>query len=218
MGEYNQHKKISERAETKETSGSFIVPCLTKFFGFLKNVSILELLRKTKHGKGYRAVDVYVLSWVFGEVFVLVLMSLITRTNWFSLLVYIIFILRLLEIFQVGFNVLIFDRIRKGDTYKISSPARLLILNLVNYLELILIYSGLYFLLGKAFMPEVNSVESAIYHSALSITTVGGNLQALTGYAQVLVISEVFFGLLFIVLIITRALSLFPQVKHIDKY
>ncbi len=205
----------------KEQSRSFIVPLLTRLFGFMKYVSILELVRHKAGWNNYRAVEAFVLCWLGAELLFLGLLfrwPAMSNIPIFFAPVMLLLILRLLDLLQVSFNVLLFDRIRAGQAYKIASPTRLLVLNLVNYMELAVIFGVMAFLARDAFHPEFQSVQQSFYYSIGVITTLGTNVKPIALQSQVMFLSEIMLGLVFILLIIGRAVSLLPPVRSIDKY
>jgi len=206
----------------KEQSGSFIVPLLTRLFGCMRYISILELVRR-KFGawSNYRSVEAFVLSWLAVELLFLGLLfgwPTISNIRIFFVPAILLLILRLIDLLQVSFNVLLFDRIRAGRAYKIASPTRLLVLNLVNYVELAVIFGVLAFLARDAFYPEFQSVWHSFYYSIGVITTLGANVEPIALQSKVMFLSEITLGLVFILLIIGRAISLLPPVQAIDKY
>lgn len=203
----------------KEQSRSFIVPLLTRLFGGMRYMSILELVRH-KFGvwSGYRAVEAFVLCWLGAELLFLGLLfgwPAMSNMKIFSVLVILLLILRLLDLLQVSFNVLLFDRIRTGRGYKIASPYRLLVLNLVNYVELAVIFGVMAFLARDAFHPQFQSVWHSFYYSISVITTLGTNVEPVAVQGRLLFLSEITLGLVFILLIIGRAVSLLPPVRAI---
>jgi len=206
----------------KEQSGSFMVPLLTRLFGRMRYFSILELVR-SKFGvwSSYRAVEVFVLCWLGTELLFLGLLfgwPAMSNRPIFFVPVILLLILRLLDLLQVSFNVLLFDRIRAGRSYRIASPTRLLVLNLVNYVELAVIFGVMAFLARDAFRPEFQSAWHSFYYSVSIITTLGTNVEPVAVQSRVMFLSEIMLGLVFILLIIGRALSLLPPVRAIDEY
>jgi hypothetical protein len=206
----------------KGQSGSFIVPLLTRFFSWMRYISILELVRRTL-GKwnSYRAVEAFVLCWLSVELLSMGLLCgwpTLSKIGIFFIPVTFLLIIRLMDLLQVSFNVLLFDRIRSGHAYKIASPTRLLVLNLVNYVEISIIFGVLAFLARDAFYPEFRSIWHSFYYSIGVITTLGVNIEPTAIQGKVMFLTEIALGLVFILLIIGRAVSMLPPVRAIDKY
>lgn len=203
-------------------SRSLIVPWLTCFFGIIRYLSVLELGRHLfGTWKSYRAVEIYVLCWLcINLLFLGLIFSFpnISNIPIFFVIVMILLILRLVDLLQVSFNVLLFDRIRTGKNYQIASPTRLLILNLFNYVEITIIFGIIGFLARNSFYPSFQSAWDSLYYSIGVITTIGSNVEPIAWQGRVMFLSEIILGLVFILLIIGRAISLLPSVKHIDKY
>ena len=206
----------------KKQSGSFIVPLLTRLFGLMKYVSILEIVRRVFGvWKSYRAVETFVLCWLGVELlFFGLLFGFPTMSNKliFLIPVILLLVLRLLDLIQVSFNVLLFDRVRVGRDYKIASPTRLLTLNLINYVEVSVIFGVMGFLARDAFNPSFGSVWHSFYHSISVVTTLGSSVEPIALQSRAMFLSEITIGLVFILLIIGRAISLLPSVKAIDEY
>jgi len=206
----------------KEQSGSFIVPLLARLFNAMKYVSILELVRCIFGvWRSYRAVERFVLCWLGVELLFLGLLfgfPAISNRLIFFIPVILLLILRLLDLLQVSFNVLLFDRIRAGRDYKIASPTRLLVLNIINYMELAVIFGVIGFLVRNSFHPEFQSVWHSLYYSISVVTTLGLSVELVAWQSRVMFLSEITLGLVFILLIIGRAISLLPPVKTIDEF
>lgn len=205
--------------ELIEGSG-FLIQYLSQLFGCLKYVSPVEWVRciSTCAKNSKSATEIYVLCWLVVELVFLVLLFIwptISSTRGFFITAWVLFTLRLLDLMQVSFNTLIFDRIRsiqKGLTYE-RDPERWLLLNLMNYAEIIIIFGIFYSLVRDAFAYPINTINTintvwqGFYHSVGIATLFGSNLEPKAWQGYPLFFAEIAYALLFIVLILGNAIS-----------
>ena len=130
---------------------------------------------------------------------------------------------RVFEILQATINMNIFDRLRTGvrPNY-IVSITRTLLLNLINFLELVLCFGVIY----AANLPALKYVAStdvkyaarqfdAYYFSAITQLTVGYGDLVPTGWLKAGAALQGLCGFLFTVLILGRFVSFLPRSKVI---
>jgi hypothetical protein len=60
------------------------------------------------------------------------------------LLLFVVACWRALEILHVAISILVFGRFRKSDDYTVASARRSLMINLLNYLEFIVLFATIY--------------------------------------------------------------------------
>lgn len=217
----------------------FIVPfLLTVFFDFLRLFSVLECLRyatrricvtREPSSKWFwrwlslwrslntqLAVEVYVLvSIVIVElIFFFLLWDNPSRAS--SLLFYwfanILLVLKLVEIFQTWFNIHI---IRIAQ---IASAPRLLVLILINYVELIIIFSVLSLLHQGCFSPEFGCLQNSLLFTLNTLIpfdlSLGINFIPIRLCGYLMFFTEILFTLLFILIVISRTLAYFRPPPH----
>ena len=112
---------------------------------------------------------------------------------------------RLAEIFVTVWNVHVFDRLRGHP--RLASEERQLVLNLVNYGEIVLLFAILWTVIGRGVERCLNSTWEAFEHS-LRIATLMGPSNGLAGPVdRVLFVSETAMTLMFILFVLARAVS-----------
>lgn len=102
---------------------------------------------------------------------------------------------------------------RHKSRWEPQSYNRLLILLFVNYLQMIAGFAYLYLYTAKVVRNECNNVITsgldALYFSLVTITTLGfGDMKPLGSLAEFWVITEVLFGLVFLVLVVATVIAL----------
>ena len=128
---------------------------------------------------------------------------------WFLPLVCVVVGYRLAEIFVTAWNVHVFDRLRGHS--RPASEERQLVLNLVNYGEIVVLFAILWTLLGKGTARCLNSTWEAFEHS-LRIATMMAPLEEIASPVdRVLFVSEAAMALMFILFVLVRAVSLMPR-------
>lgn len=197
-----------------ELTGGCIVQWLTKLFEFMKCVSLLEWVRcmSSRVQNSKSATEIYVLCWLVVEILFLgILFGFPTMNSTVGLFVPATLFLtwRLIDLLQVAFNTLIFDRIRciqRGQSYE-RNPERWLLLNLFNYAELIIIFGVLGFFARDAFKPIFETMWQGFYYSVSVATMLGSNSIPLKWQGNLLFLTEIAFALIFIILILGNAVS-----------
>lgn len=197
----------------KNVEKSIVVPAvkwIIKLFGCL---SLYERLRRLfwRHHElvPFWFAEVYILGW-----FVLIgagLILLPSSSSVFIILV-ILCIYRLLDILVGIGRIFFIEREHRKDEMGhyllIRHVGRWAILNLINVFEIILYFSVLFLYLGSGFQEEIKDVLTAFYQSILTITTLGyGEIHADSKASKILVICQLFYFLLYLLLILPRVFA-----------
>lgn len=138
------------------------------------------------------------------------------ETPWFKTLCTIVLTLRLIDIIQVNVNLLLFDIIRTTSTTLITKYTRAIILIIWNYFEIILIF-GFYYLSNNHLLKGYSVWSDAYYFSGITQITIGYGDLSPRGYLRLATFSQGLIGTIFLVFIISRIISLIPELKEIDK-
>ncbi len=196
-----------------EHKNGFILPCLTLVFKALRYISPLTLL--TRLGRGFHrswdtshlAVEIYVVAWFCLLLFFIWLVATIKLFSPIPLVVIsATLIWRLLDISQSWFNI--FMKIK----VEVLSPVRSLVLATINYFELSIIFGLLSFIFRyDNFNPTFVNVSQSLRHSIGVITTMGSRFDPASVLGGLLYYSEIAFGLAFLVVVISRVISLFKE-------
>ena len=152
----------------------------------------------------YILVELYVMAWLSFEIVIFIYLIHIPM-----LLVLIFFIWRLLDIFQSIFSIGILSE--EPLPYSIQ---RMLILLLTGIIEVSIIYGAFDYIYKNAFLSGQNHIQTigqSLYHSIMTLTTIGSNYspQNIVGYS--LTYSEIAFSILFLIVVIQRIVSLFKN-------
>lgn len=124
--------------------------------------------------------------------------------------------LRLIDIIQVNVNMILFDNIRTGGFNRITKYTRAIILIIWNYFELILIF-GFFYLSNHQHLKGFNSWTDSYYFSTITQLTIGyGDLSPLAEIRFVTAFQG-FVGTMFLAFIISKIISMVPELKELDK-
>ena len=203
-------KRILKRWRMGQENGC-IVPLLTVVFKIFKCVSPLTIVARLVRlfHKSWEpspvAVDIYVLIWCFFLIFLACLVATIQSFSLVALTVIsAILVWRLLDISQSWFNIFLRRKV------EVVAPVRSLVLAVINYLELWLIFGLLSFLFRYGnFYPPFETITQSLRHSIGVITTMGSGFDPASVGGALLYYFEIAFGLGFLIVIISRVLSLF---------
>jgi len=188
-----------------------IYPVLAVFFKFLENITFLGLIRyvfiRRLRFRWYilysqLAVDLYILFWFATElaVFLYPFTSLVI-TRVFSY----IYIWRIVDIVQSWFNVTV------RPPYQ-STPPRALTLVLLNYIEIILIFTVIIFSFQDNFFHRPIYMYNAFFASvSVIIPMVDPVITPLTLTGLAIYYGEIVLGLIFLIVIIQRTVALFSH-------
>lgn len=148
---------------------------------------------------------------------------------WFSFVILVLFfkwthpiivfliIFRLWEIFIINVFMFLFRQgaSKSADTDDYENNLRLFILLVFQYITMILIFAAIYYNIftysADSFIIGSNrpgSILTWVYFSTVTIATIGyGDISPLSGLAKISTISEILFGMFFILIFVTNILS-----------
>lgn len=136
--------------------------------------------------------------------------------TWLKYLITVILSLRLIDIIQVNVNMILFDNIRTNGFNRITKYTRAIILIIWNYFELILIF-GFFYLSNHEYLKGYSSWTDSYYFSTITQLTIGyGDLSPM-GTVRFITAFQGFVGTMFLAFIISKIISLVPELKEIDK-
>ncbi|KTB48879.1 hypothetical protein DEALK_17260 [Dehalogenimonas alkenigignens] len=188
---------------------TFIEPTLKKFFRAFQVVSPLNLVTwlvrrfKIIWSPTRLVVEVYVTFWL---VCLLVLAWAIGIAGSLPALLLLVIIWRLLDISQAWFHTFLKHRV------KALSPVRSLALATMNYFELFIIFGILaYQFRTDNFYPSFVTITESLRYSIGVITAMGSKFDPASVLGGLLYYGEIAFGLGFLVVIVTRILTLFKE-------
>jgi len=163
-----------------------------------------------------RIFDVYVISWMLFSPLLLLLAGTRAQFGRQRLLLGAVACWRALEILHIAVNILLFGRFRKSDDYTVSSARRSLLINVLNYIEFIVLFATIYAAgLARDIRPAVDRSLDALYFSTVTMTTLGyGDYLPATGFARAIVALQAVIGIFFVALILGRVLTLLPQPRR----
>jgi hypothetical protein len=135
---------------------------------------------------------------------------------WFKYLISIILALRLVDIIQVNVNMILFDSIRTEGFNRITKYTRAILLIIWNYFELILIF-GFFYLSNHESLKGFNIWTDSYYFSTITQITIGyGDLSPI-GSIRFITAFQGFVGTMFMAFIISKIITLVPELKEMDK-
>ena len=217
-----------QRSWLRRKHGPLVV-LLDSLFGHLRCASvgwvvgkcIRRLLRKNPEKEKWRDlwIDGYVVVGLGVEVaLLLLLLSLpcLREKPWWRPGVAAFLGYRVSEVFVTGCNVMVFDWLR--DRTPLKSVERSLVLQVVNYVEIIVIFAVLNFLFvvntSPGGGPAFGTAGQALEHSVRVATLMGDGLPegVWTGgvTSRLLFISEAALAVMFLLFVLARAISLIP--------
>ena len=205
---------------------SFIVELWSKVFSILRWISPFQIIRilVPPVKKSYLFVDV----WVLGNLILSIVLLLICSAPnilWWEAIAIGWAIIRVVEVFIYQINVLLFDeyRARKaGKTYALRGFRRIVILLLHNYVEIIFWFAIFYRNLGWAFETgkiSLNSFFVSLSFSFTTMTTFGySTIFPKETLGNILVLIQSVIGLLMVLLILARFITLIPTPETLDEF
>ena len=135
--------------------------------------------------------------WVLGE-------------RWFRPLMCTIAGYRLAEIFAYAVWAHVFERVQRGPSQpRLASAERFLLLNVINYGEIVVLFAILWALMGRG----IDGAWGALERSIRIATMVGFSNPPLDEHwvDRVLFVSETAMALMFILFVLARAVSVIPR-------
>lgn len=167
------------------------------------------------------AIDLYLWCWFL---LIGVLAAVLSYTDVLPsvrIAIAVIVVLRLLEIFQVTINLALFDALTGRPDELVSSRARLIVLAVLNYCELMVLFGMLYAMdyqkLVAQGMPTKHPLN-AFYFSAITQLTIGYGDVSPTGWLRVLAVAQGLSAFLFVFLILGRFVASLSQMKVLSEH
>jgi hypothetical protein len=170
---------------------------------------------------GYRATEVqliaafdkYLTTWLLVEILCLVFVRWISDQALLAVMLVSVAGARIIDIVHVSMSVLLYGRFRDGDRYVVASLRRSLLINSINFLELLILFAFIYYgSLRADFRPELSSFLDSIYYSAVTQLTLGyGDCVPVSSHARLLAIGQAVCGYFFTILIFGRVVALLPK-------
>ena len=157
--------------------------------------------------------DAYVLMAAFlgfGVLAVLPFFPWLLQASWFFPLFCTLATYRLIEILVYALWAHVFERVRRGAGQpRLASPERFLVLNVVNYGEIVVLFAILWALVGQGLGAGRAAVWGALERSIRIATMVGFSNPPLDEHwvDRVLFASETAMALMFILFVLVRAVS-----------
>lgn len=202
--------------------------CIHDLFVFilLKNRKIIDKPFGTESeakSKVHQAIDWYNLFWLCILIFSYIVF-VFTYRKWDHVPILILFLLILLS----GYRILdIFAGIASLHLripYETSNPIRAVVLAIVDYFQIVLTFSILYLCFGilvkdcfngQTIHEFYSGFMNAVYFSSVTIATLGyGDFSPQTWLCKLTTIAEVFCGIIIIVVILQRVISLTQKGCH----
>jgi hypothetical protein len=188
-----------------------IYPAIEGFFRLLEYITLLGLIKyvfvRRLHFRWYAlysllAVDLYILFWFAAElaVFSYPFTSLVIPRVFSFILLW-----RILDIVQAWFNTMV-----RPPHW--SSPPRALTLVLLNYAEIILIFTVIIFSFQDSFFHGPVYMYNALFSSiSIIVPMVDPVVTPFTITGIVIYYGEIALGLIFILVVIQRVVALFSK-------
>lgn len=211
----------------KESDDSFIIDFWCCIFGFLKKISIFQLVRWISKKKGARFVE----SWVLGNLIAAILSTVLVYYLGTSKRIVLYFILiygalRVFEIIIYQLNVLLFDQYRnmkKNIDYELKSVLRTVLLLIQNYIEVIFWYASIMLallhiggnILDVSWLEYIRSnILCVVVFDQSSVLDLVGDKYS--GIANIIFL-EIISGVIMTLLSLARFIGIMPEVKIREK-
>jgi hypothetical protein len=184
------------------------------YYKELKGKSTLE--RKEIAKKRAIFMEKIILTYMGIEILMPFIYENYLHVTWFKYIISIVLALRLIDIIQVNVNMILFDSIRTEGFNRITKYTRAILLILWNYFELILIF-GFFYLSNHEALKGFSTWTDSYYFSTITQLTIGYGDLSPTGHIRFITAFQGFVGTMFIAFIISKIISLVPELKEIDK-
>ena len=110
-------------------------------------------LKEPSMAKGF---DFYILTWLILECVLVVFIGTASIGPALALIIGLVLTLRVHEILNIAVSILLYGRFREGDDYVVSSVRRSILINVINYIELILLFAIIYYLVPERKVNTAN--------------------------------------------------------------
>ena len=203
---------------------SFIVDFWAGIFGFLKCISLFQLMRflfPVLRNSSF--VEVWVLGHLLASLVALILVGH-TGAGPLRYIILAYAFLRVFEIIVYQVNVLLFDEHRaksKNIPYSVTSYRRLVLLLLHNYFEIIFWFAGAYLILAGQFSFDgaKRSLGEMIYTSFVIMANFGSpGIKARTVIGLYVLWAQSITGLFMTLLSLARFIGLLPTPRTMDEH
>jgi hypothetical protein len=184
------------------------------YYKELKGKSTLE--RKEIAKKRAIFMEKIILTYMVIEILMPFIYENYLHVTWFKYIISVVLALRLIDIIQVNVNMILFDSIRTEGFNRITKYTRAILLILWNYFELILIF-GFFYLSNHEALKGFSTWTDSYYFSTITQLTIGYGDLSPTGHIRFITAFQGFVGTMFIAFIISKIISLVPELKEIDK-
>lgn len=179
---------------------SFLLPLLRPRSALnTQEVESREFMRRRS-----RAIDIYVLCWVFLELALVIISCLFPSVLATPLPSAILASLRIIEIIQVTVNATLFDILSGRLDNRAASTARMMVLAGINFIELLLCF-GVIYSTDVKLLHGAGQAAAAFYFSVITQLTIGyySDLYP-TGWIKLVSAAQGIAGVLFVVLVFAR--------------
>jgi hypothetical protein len=136
---------------------------------------------------------------------------------WVPLVICVLAGFRTVDIVQAGVNTVLFDGLRQAHrgSQTILSFHRKLLLESLNYLELIVLFGLMYSTIQGRFGGKLKVWTDPFYFSAVTQLTIGYGEITPVGFGKLLAISQALVGFFFSVLVLARVVSVLPRMHDV---
>lgn len=152
-------------------------------------------------------VETYVVGWLLLE---LILFALLMGTPSLAGHTFLVISAAVLLVYR-WHNIIAYWFHAHVLTGRVSSPVRALILTLINFTEIVVIFSILDFVLSSAFNPAFVSIPNSLDYSVRIMTTLGWDKYEPVNFGYLLFYVQVFSGIGTIAIVISSVLSYFTR-------
>ena len=172
---------------------------------------------ETKHIAKKRAVfmEKIIIGYLVVEISMPYIYENYLHVSWFKYLISTVLALRLIDIIQVNVNMILFDSIRTGGFNRITKYTRAILLIIWNYFEIILIF-GFFYLSNHELLKGFSTWTDCYYFSTITQLTIGYGDLSPTGLIRFVTAFQGFVGTMFLAFIISKIISLVPELKELD--
>jgi potassium channel LctB len=125
--------------------------------------------------------------------------------------------LRIVDILQAGVNTVLFDGLRQAHRgpQTILSFHRKLLLESVNYVELVVLFGLIYSALDGRFDGKLNDWTDAFYFSGVTQLTIGYGEITPTRVGKFLALAQGLIAFFFSILVLARVVSVLPRMHDV---
>lgn len=236
-------RRLTKAQELRDYS--LIAYCFERLFRLLQILSPSGLLRIPNHIRAHmyrarmteeelaksmkrqtRLTDVYLLICFTTEAALVLVVSFLGGqvSGWKAALICGLAALRILDIFQVNINMVVFDRMRLSSHYPralnvvstgwrkqyVASYTRTFVLTVLNYFELLVCF-GLMYSVGLGYLVKAGSWTDAFYFSAISQLTIGYGDLSPEGPLKLVAVIQGIAGFFFGLLVLARIFTILPK-------